>query len=280
MDIRQEKYLELIANGESEKVEFKTRLLNEKDIAKILTAFANTRGGYLFIGIGDKGEILGMSDEEALANRYRLNNICKSLFSHNFLVDIIKLNGRTIVFAEIEKAPDHLSPISIGTGETYIRQEDRNIKVTLETRMFSKGANEIKPKGEIVGFIAMSFRNEEEPALIDYYNAMLRAAIKTELPIKLTRIDLQEGDFEISQQIMTEIENSSFVIADFTLNPHNVYFEIGYARGVKKRIIQTARKGTVLQFDVRNWTTLFYRNATELEEGLVSKLKAVYKELA
>jgi hypothetical protein len=78
---------------------------------------------------------------------------------------------------------------------------------------------------------------------------------------------------------MTEIDKCNFLIADFTLSPHNIYFEIGYARGAKKKIIQTARKGTMLQFDVRNWSTLFYRNATELEEKLVPKLESLYKEL-
>lgn len=272
-------YLDLISQGETDKIEFKTRLLNEHDIAKVLTAFANTNGGYLLVGIGDKGQILGMSDEEALATRYRLNKICSSIFTYPFDVDIAKAQGRNIVYAHIDKAPEHFQPITTGSGELFIRKGDGNIKVTLETRMFSEGANEIKKKGEIIGFIAMSFRNEEEPALIDYYNAMLRAADRSQLPIKLTRIDLQDGDYEISQQIMNEIEKSSFVIADFTLSPHNVYFETGFARGVKKRIIQTARKGTVLQFDVRNWTTLFYRNATELEENLIPKLKSVYKDL-
>ena len=33
-------FLDLIRQGESERIEFKTRLLNEHDIAKVLTAFA------------------------------------------------------------------------------------------------------------------------------------------------------------------------------------------------------------------------------------------------
>jgi hypothetical protein len=49
-------------------------------------------------------------------------------------------------------------------------------------------------------------------------------------------------------------------------------FEIGYARGKGLRIIQSARKGTELEFDIRNWRTLFYRNATELEEKLIPEL--------
>jgi nucleoside 2-deoxyribosyltransferase len=66
---------------------------------------------------------------------------------------------------------------------------------------------------------------------------------------------------------MDEIDAADIVIADFTLSPANVYFELGYARGKGRRVIQTARRGTVLEFDVRNWRTVFYRNATELEEG-------------
>lgn len=53
---------------------------------------------------------------------------------------------------------------------------------------------------------------------------------------------------------------------DRPLEPRNVYFEAGVARGKGKRLIQTARKGTSLEFDIRNWRTIFYKNATDLEE--------------
>ena len=135
------------------------------------------------------------------------------------------------------------------------------------------------PSKNIIAFVAMSFRNEEEPALEDYFRAMQRAAQRTELPIELARIDLQEGDYEISQKIMSEIEKADIAIVDFTLNAQNVYFEIGFARGIRKRVIQCARKGTTLEFDVRNWRTVFYRNATELEEKLITELKAAYADV-
>ena len=125
----------------------------------------------------------------------------------------------------------------------------------------------------------MSFRNEEEPALVDYFEAMQRAKEATKLPIDLVRIDLVEGDYEISQKIMDEIDKSDVVLADFTLSPANVYFELGYARGRKRRIIQTARKGTTLEFDARNWRTIFYKNATELEKALKPALNDAYAEV-
>ena len=60
---------------------------------------------------------------------------------------------------------------------------------------------------------------------------------------------------------MNEIDLAEIVLADFTLNSRNVYVELGYARSARKRIIQTARKGTVLEFDVRQWRTSLYRSA-------------------
>jgi nucleoside 2-deoxyribosyltransferase len=132
---------------------------------------------------------------------------------------------------------------------------------------------------QIVAFVAMSFREEEKPALVGYYRAIKRAVEGVSLPIELRRIDFVDGDYEISQQIMDEIDQAEIVITDFTLSARNVYFELGYARGKQKRIIQTARKETTLEFDVRNWRTMFYRNATELEEKLVPELRAAYNDV-
>jgi Putative DNA-binding domain len=272
--------LDLISQGENEKVEFKSRLINENDFARVLTAFANTSGGYLLVGVLDNGQIVGLSDEEASLTARRLTKICTSIFTGFFEVRVINLSGKNIVLAHIEKAPENSDVITTGSGEYFVRQGSFNLKTTIKPTRFYGGGKALKKKGEsIIGFVAMSFRIEEEPALIDYFNAMKRAAERTELPVQLIRIDLTDGDFEISKQIMDEIKKSDFVLVDFTLSPHNVYFEIGFARGMDKRIIQTAKKETVLQFDVRNWSTLFYRNATELEEKLIPKFIAVYDEV-
>ena len=40
-----------------------------------------------------------------------------------------------------------------------------------------------------------------------------------------------------------------------------------------------SRRDTALEFDVRNWRTIFYANATELEERLVDALTAAYSDV-
>lgn len=274
--------LEVIANGESETVEFKTKLPPDKIIARVLIGFANFIGGILLIGVGDKGEIVGLSEAEIGRNLDKLHNVCSSIFSWSVEIGVAEIQGKDIVYAVIDKAPEHLAPVMTSTGEIYIRRGEETTKLSNEDelRLLRKNVPEPQPVAKnCVVFVAMSFRDEEEPALVDYYHAMKRAVERTKLPIELVRIDLVEGDYEISQQLMNEIDNSDIVIADFTLSPANVYFELGYARGIRKRIIQTARKSTALEFDVRNWRTTFYRNANELEEKLVAELQTAYAEV-
>ena len=181
---------DLISNGESEIVEFKSKLINQHDIAKVLTSFANTKGGHLIIGVGDKGEIIGFSEQEAIETKDRLQRICSSLFSFPCEVEILSIKGKSIVFAKIAKAPEYLLPILTGNGEYYVREGGRTIRPSFYNKTLQVNEDDVKSEKQIVGFVAMSFRDEEEPALIDYYQAMLRAVERTKLPIDLTRIDL------------------------------------------------------------------------------------------
>jgi hypothetical protein len=178
----------------------------------------------------------------------------------------------SVAHLSLDEAPESEKPIRLATGDTLEMREGVAVEV-IEAEV------SVKPSRPIRVFVAMSFREEEEPALVDYFEAMKRASQATKLPIDLVRMDLVEGDHEISQKIMDEIDKSDVVLADFTLSPANVYFELGYARGCKRRIIQTARKGTRLEFDARNWRTIFYKNATELERSLELALKAAYAEI-
>jgi hypothetical protein len=57
---------------------------------------------------------------------------------------------------------------------------------------------------------------------------------------------------------------------DLDLGP-NVYFELGYARGLGKTVITILRAGTRAHFDVRDWTYLEYIDSRPLEEDLIER---------
>lgn len=66
-----------IMAGESETTEFKTSLAEWKDVIETISAFSNKNGGKIFIGVGDKCEIIGTNigknTIEVLANQIKQN---------------------------------------------------------------------------------------------------------------------------------------------------------------------------------------------------------------
>jgi len=56
--MNEETILDFIKKGESETVEFKSTL--DQAAIETLAAFANTKGGYVFVGVTDSGKIVGV----------------------------------------------------------------------------------------------------------------------------------------------------------------------------------------------------------------------------
>ncbi len=70
-----QKIKNIIRKGESEKVEFKEFWRDE--FLKVVSAFANTNGGSLFIGIRDDGKVTGVRNKTKLLNDLpnKMNNL-------------------------------------------------------------------------------------------------------------------------------------------------------------------------------------------------------------
>ncbi len=59
MQLTESELRTLVAQGEGRTIEFKRGLPRDEKTARSLCAFANTRGGYLFVGVSDNGEAYG-----------------------------------------------------------------------------------------------------------------------------------------------------------------------------------------------------------------------------
>lgn len=53
----------------------------------------------------------------------------------------------------------------------------------------------------------------------------------------------------------------------------NVYFELGFARGLGKAVITIAREGTSIHFDVKDWTFISYIDSRLLERDLKKRFQ-------
>jgi nucleoside 2-deoxyribosyltransferase len=263
----------LARNGEGQWVELKERLPLEREIARELAAFANSGGGVLIVGVTDDGDVKGWRPADADAAAQRMRMTADSVLPHVTHVRRGAADDGWLAWTVVDPADE---PAITAEGTYWRRASNLVRSAELPAQRLTGGQPRGLPSSRPVRvFVAMSFREEEEPALADYWQAMLRAAKQAQREFSLVRLDQIEGDYEIVDRIYQEIDAADLVIADLTLSPPNVYLEIGYARGLGKQVIQTCRDDTQLEFDIRGRRTLRYRNATTLENKLLRELDAL-----
>jgi len=98
----------LIAQGEHQQQDFKFEITSACKIARTLSAFANTDGGRLLIGVKDNGAIAGVRSDEEM-----------------YMVD----ETRTVVIAEVDPAMQRpvCARLEDGSCRAFIRIADENI---------------------------------------------------------------------------------------------------------------------------------------------------------
>ena len=120
--------LSLIREGEHQQQDFKYRVADASKLAKSVSAFANTDGSRLLIGVRDDGQIAGVrSEEEIFMMHQAAYKFCKPEASIKF--DTYHIDGRTIVIATVP--PSVKRPVCAldeeGNKRAYIRIADENI---------------------------------------------------------------------------------------------------------------------------------------------------------
>ncbi len=126
----------LILNGEGMQLDFKYCISDPRKIARTLSAFSNSEGGRLLIGVRDNGSLAGVnSDEEfymldSAARLYCIPEVSLTIKQHN-------INGKNIIEAEVPKC--EVRPVKAkdddGKWKAYFRQGDQNFladRVTLQ----------------------------------------------------------------------------------------------------------------------------------------------------
>ncbi len=86
--------------------------------------------------------------------------------------------------------------------------------------------------------------------------------------LKVERVKDIPGDYRINDKIVQMIQAARIIVADLTHERPNVYFELGYSRGLGKTVVTIAREDTKLHFDVKDWTCFFYNDSRVVERFL------------
>jgi hypothetical protein len=83
-------------------------------------------------------------------------------------------------------------------------------------------------------------------------------------------------DQKICDRIIAEIRTCGLLIADVTNERPNVYYEAGFAASRGVPVIWTARKGTTLHFDTRQYPHVFWDDEADLQGQLDARVRALY----
>ncbi len=98
-----------------------------------------------------------------------------------------------------------------------------------------------------------------------------------ELGYRCERVTQENAGERILPDILARIGRAAFAIVDLTELRPNVFYELGYADGMGKRVIITARAGTELPFDVKDMPTIMWSGQRQLKQDLRKRIISVVK---
>lgn len=169
--------LEIISGGENSTVEFKRKISSDLKIAKEIAAFANTLGGWLFLGVDDDGTVVGVESEKADVDE--IKKICEFYIFPPIVpkIDIIHIYRLDIIAIYIYKS--NLRPhiiksdpdVQNSKGITYIRVGAKCVIASSEFTKVLAGQNiNSKPITISIG--------DREKRLFNYLENYERATVK------------------------------------------------------------------------------------------------------
>jgi hypothetical protein len=122
-------------------------------------------------------------------------------------------------------------------------------------------------------FVVMSYA--ERGQYRDLYTSIKRVCDKYEYVAR--RVDEANLFKRIVPEIMRQLRQCAFVIADVTEPKPNVFYELGIAEGLRKDIILIAKKDTKMPFDINDFPVIFWDSFTDFEDDLDARVKHIGK---
>jgi len=164
-------------------------------------------------------------------------------------------------------------------GQEYATLERNNqlTRVTVTVQGHAHVADQSTSANSSQAFVAMWFDNSMDAV----YNQAIAPAIQG-AGYEPYRIDRDNFLNKIDDEIIAQIRQSKFIVADFTHDTKgsvrgSVYYEAGFAHGLGIPVIFTAHEDAHLHFDTRQFPHILWKpnDLNTLRQGLTNRILAL-----
>lgn len=116
-------FKDLCLCGETTKVQFKESFTSQKEIAKEMIAFANTKGGVILFGVEDKcGKLVGLSYDEIQVISRELGNAANEQVRPTIYIEteVVRVEEKHFLICSVEEGKN--KPYKNLNGEIWVKQ--------------------------------------------------------------------------------------------------------------------------------------------------------------
>ncbi|HJD76490.1 helix-turn-helix domain-containing protein [Bacteroides reticulotermitis] len=192
----------LIAEGEHQQQDFKFEISDARKIARTLSAFSNTNGGRLLIGVKDNGKIAGVRSEE---EKYMIEAAAQMYCSPevNYTMYTYIVEGRQVLLVQIEESLQKPIYAKDESGKllAYLRIHDENILATpVHLRVWQQSGSS---RGELIHYtereqLLLELLKQGQSLSLNQYCRLSKSSRRAaeHLLAKFIRYDIIEPVFE------------------------------------------------------------------------------------
>ena len=163
-------FKDLCLCGETTKVQFKESFTSQKEIAKEMIAFANTKGGVILFGVEDKcGKLVGLSYDEIQVISRELGNAANEQVRPTIYIetDVVRVEEKHFLICSVEEGKN--KPYKNLNGEIWVKQGADKRRITENSEILALFQDSGSYQPDAVGVNGTTFDDLDRYAIDDYF---------------------------------------------------------------------------------------------------------------